>query len=294
LDDGGTEMTNATMQVEIPLGTELEEPRRRGRRLARPRPGHWLAKLGRSAENIARHAGEMGLICWTSLVALVTGRLGVRQVLREMYWMGVQSLPIITVTGILSGIVTSQQGGYQFNAAVPLYVLGSVVASSIILELGPVLTAVVFIGRIGARITAELGTMKVSEQIDALHSLGRHPVRQLVAPRLLAGVIVLPLLVAYANTIGIIAAAYTARATMGLGFETFIYGVRVFWHTFDLYYSVGKGMVFGFIIPLVASHMGLRTYGGAEGVGRATTAAVVFMIMAVLVLDATFPMLFLR
>ncbi|MBW3630760.1 MAG: ABC transporter permease, partial [Gemmatimonadetes bacterium] len=86
--------------------------------------------------------------------------------------MGVQSMPIITVTGILAGVVTSQQGGYQFTGNVPLYIVGSVVASSIILELGPVLTAVVFIGRVGARITAELGTMKVSEQIDALHSLG--------------------------------------------------------------------------------------------------------------------------
>ncbi len=208
--------------------------------------------------------------------------------------MGVQSMPIITVTGLLSGIVTSLQGGYQFTGSVPLYVVGSVVASSIILELGPVLTAVVFIGRVGARITAEIGTMKVSEQIDALHSLGRNPVQQLVAPRLIAGAIVLPLLTAYANTIGIAAGAYTARATLGLGLETFIYGVQVFWNTFDLYYSVGKGLVFGMIIPLVSSHMGLRTHGGAEGVGRATTASVVFMIMAVLVLDATFPMIFLR
>jgi phospholipid/cholesterol/gamma-HCH transport system permease protein len=173
-------------------------------------------------------------------------------------------------------------------------VLGSVVTSSIILELGPVLTAVVFIGRVGARITAEIGTMKVSEQIDALHSLGRHPVRQLVVPRLIAGAISLPLLTAYADTIGIGAGMYTARATLGLGYETFIYGVQLFWHTFDLYYSVGKGAVFGLIIPLIAAHMGLRTYGGAEGVGRATTASVVFMIMAVLVLDATFPMIFLR
>ncbi|HET8655325.1 MAG TPA: ABC transporter permease [Longimicrobiaceae bacterium] len=231
---------------------------------------------------------------WTTITAVLTGGIGLRSVVREMYWMGVQSLPIITVTGLLSGIVTSQQGGYQFTGSVPLYVLGSVVTSSIILELGPVLTAVVFIGRVGARITAELGTMEVSEQIDALYSLGRHPVRQLVAPRLIAGPIVLMLLTAYANTIGIMAGMYTARATLGLGYQTFIYGVQLFWHTFDIYYSVGKGMVFGFIIPLIAAHMGLRTHGGAEGVGRATTASVVFMIMATLVLDAIFPMIFLR
>jgi phospholipid/cholesterol/gamma-HCH transport system permease protein len=281
------------MQADIPLGAELERPEPR-RRPARSLADRWLGALGRRAEGGLSHVGDMATILWTSLVALVTGHLTLRQVAREMYWMGVQSLPIITVTGLLSGIVTSQQGGYQFTGAVPLYVLGSVVTSSIILELGPVLTAVVFIGRVGARITAELGTMKVSEQIDALFSLGRHPVRQLVAPRLVAGALVLPLLTAYANTLGIMAGMYTARATLGLGYETFIYGVRVFWHTFDIYYSVGKGLVFGFIIPLIAAHMGLRTHGGAEGVGRATTASVVFMIMATLVLDATFPMIFLR
>jgi phospholipid/cholesterol/gamma-HCH transport system permease protein len=283
------------MQAEMPLGTEAERTTTPRRRVAPHALGsRWLAALGRRAEEILRHIGDMSDMVWTSIVALFTGQITVRQVAREMFWMGVQSLPIITVTGLLSGIETSQQGGYQFTGAVPLFVLGSVVTSSIVLELGPVLTAVVFIGRVGARITAELGTMKVSEQIDALHSLGRHPVRQLVTPRLIAGALALPLLTAYANTIGIAAGAFTARATLGLGYETFIYGVRVFWHTFDIYYSVGKGAVFGFIIPLIAAHMGMRTHGGAEGVGRATTAGVVFMIMAVLVLDATFPMIFLR
>lgn len=283
------------MEVEVPIGKSDDVGRRRGAvaQLEGVR-NRLLARIGRWAEGVAQHVGEIAQIVWSAIVSIVTGKIGVRQVLREMHWMGVQSLPIITVTGLLSGIVTSQQGGYQFTGSVPLYVLGSVVASSIILELGPVLTAVVFIGRVGARITAEIGTMKVSEQIDALHSLGRHPVRQLVVPRLIAGMLSLPLLTAYADTLGIGAGMYTARATLGLGYETFIYGVQLFWHTFDLYYSVGKGAVFGLIVPLIAAHMGLRTYGGAEGVGRATTASVVFMIMAVLVLDATFPMIFLR
>ncbi len=283
------------MQVELPIGDE-ERVSPNGGTASRigGLPTRVLGKIGKTAELIAEHVGEISTIVWSAITSVATGKIGVRQVLREMHWMGVQSLPIITVTGLLSGIVTSQQGGYQFTGSVPLYVLGSVVTSSIILELGPVLTAVVFIGRVGARITAEIGTMKVSEQIDALHSLGRQPVRQLVVPRLIAGALSLPLLTAYADTIGIGAGMYTARATLGLGYETFIYGVQLFWHTFDLYYSVGKGAVFGLIIPLIAAHMGLRTYGGAEGVGRATTASVVFMIMAVLVLDATFPMIFLR
>jgi ABC transport permease subunit len=131
-----------------------------------------------------------------------------------MYWMGIGSLPIVLVTATLIGIVTSQQGGYQFTGSVPLYVMGSVVVSSIVLELGPVMTAVMLIGRVGARITAEFGTMQVSEQIDAMHSLGRDPVRVLAAPRVIAGVIVVPVLVGIANTVGIFAGA-AAQATLG-------------------------------------------------------------------------------
>lgn len=279
------------MRLDLEVGAEARLPVG-GRVGALPR--RFAAGIGRRAEGIARHAGQITGILWGSALALARGQVPFRQVIREIYSMGVQSLPIVLVTGILAGVVTSQQGGYQFTGSVPLYVVGSVVVSSVVLELGPVLTAVVFIGRVGARITAELGTMKVSEQIDALQSLGRDPIRTLAAPRILAGTIALPMLVAVANVIGILGGMATAEATLGLGRETFMYGARLFFHSFDLYYSIGKGMVFGFIIPLLAVHMGFRTYGGAEGVGRATTTAVVYMIMAVLILDATFPMIFLR
>ena len=282
------------MQVEIEADSQYAHVRRRPARSIGALPQRSLAWLGRTTEGVAQHIGEVATILWVSVVAVFRGQVSLRHVLREIYSMGVQSLPIVLVTAILSGVVTSQQGGYQFTGSVPLYVVGSVVVSSIILELGPVLTAVVFIGRVGARITAEIGTMKVSEQIDALQSLGRDPVRTLAAPRIIAGTLVLPMLVAIANTIGIIGGMFTAEATLGLGRETFLYGARLFFHSFDLFYSIGKGMMFGFIIPLIAVHMGFRTFGGAEGVGRATTTAVVYMIMAVLVLDATFPMIFLR
>jgi phospholipid/cholesterol/gamma-HCH transport system permease protein len=282
------------MQVELGAALESGGPQRpKG-----PRPGPYLERMlavvGRNTRSGIQQAGEISLILWGSAQAIARGQIGFGQILREMHWMGVQSVPIVLLTGILAGVVTSQQGGYQFTGSVPLYIVGSVVVSSIVLELGPVLTAIVFIGRVGARLTAELGTMKVSEQIDALHSLGRHPVRTLAAPRLIAGMLSLPLLVALANTVGIYAGMITAQLTLGLGSETFFYGARMFFHTFDIYYSLGKGAVFGFIIPLIAVHMGLRAHGGAEGVGRATTTSVVYMIMAVLILDATFPMIFLR
>ena len=163
-----------------------------------------------------------------------------------------------------------------------------------ILELGPVLTAIVLVGRVGARITAELGTMVVSEQIDAYHSLGRDPIALLAAPRVIAGVIVMPLLVGIANLIGILAGMIAAYVDAGLGAESFLYGARLFWHSWDLVYSLSKALVFGLAIPLISVHMGLRTRGGAEGVGRTTTQAVMVMTLTILILDALFPPLMLQ
>jgi phospholipid/cholesterol/gamma-HCH transport system permease protein len=253
-----------------------------------------LARIGRTAEGALRHAGEMTLLVWRVAVTTVTGRVALRDVLTQLMSVGVGSIPLVAVTAVLSGVVTSQQGGYQFTSSIPLYVLGSVVTSSVVLELGPVMTSFVLIGRVGARITAEIGTMKVSEQIDALHSLGRDPVQVLAAPRIIAGTIATPLLVGLADFIGVFAGLVAARFAVGLGPESFLYGARMFWHSWDLLYSIVKGLVFGFVIPLISVYMGFGTRGGAEGVGRATTSAVVFMIITVLVLDATFPPLFLN
>ncbi len=253
-----------------------------------------FSRIGRTSEMVARNAGQLTLLAWRVGAALLTGQVAWRDVVNQLMSIGVGSIPLVSVTAILSGVVTSQQGGYQFTSSIPLYVLGSVVTTGVILELGPVMTSIVVIGRVGARITAELGTMKVSEQIDALHSLGRDPIAVLAAPRIIAGTIAMPLLVGLANVIGVFAGLVAARFAVGLGPESFLYGSRLFWHSWDLLYSISKGFVFGFIIPLISVHMGFETRGGAEGVGRATTGAVVFMIITVLVLDATFPPLFLN
>jgi phospholipid/cholesterol/gamma-HCH transport system permease protein len=255
---------------------------------------HVVRAIGKVGSVIAFHAGAMAVLAWGSVRALFRGRVSFRLFIAQLFAMGVQSLPLVIVTAILSGIVTSQQGGYQFTGSIPLYVLGSIVTTSVILELGPVLTAVVVIGRVGARITAELGTMMVSEQIDALYSLGRDPVNVLAAPRILAGMPAMVGLVAVANFVGYFAGMISAQLSAGLGFESFLYGSRLFWHNYDMFYSLMKALLFGFIIPLISTHMGLLTRGGAEGVGRATTSSVVFMIIAVLVCDAIFPPIFLN
>ena len=256
--------------------------------------GRFFIAFERVASSVAEHAGELGLLVWRMGVACVRLRVSRRDLWRQLNIIGIQSIWIVLVAAALIGVVTSQQGGYQMQSQIPLYVMGSVVVESVILEMGPVLTAIVMIGRVGARITAELGTMKVSEQIDALRSVGRDPVEILAAPRVLAMIISMPLLVSLANVVGITTGMISAQWTLELGFETFIYGARLFWHSYDMFYSLMKALVFGAAIPTIAVHMGLRTTGGAEGVGRTTTNSVVFMTMTVLVLDAMFPPLFLN
>jgi phospholipid/cholesterol/gamma-HCH transport system permease protein len=252
-----------------------------------------FAQLGRAYRITLVHAGGLGLLTWQVLLAVVRLRVRAREVLNQCHIMGIQSLPIVFVTASLAGIVTSQQGGYQLVSSSPRYILGTLVVTSVVLELAPLLTAIVLVGRIGARITAELGTMVVSEQIDAFHSLGRDPVEILGAPRVVAGVITMPLLVAFANLIAIWAGQVTAQVTAGIGSEEFYYGARLFWHSWDLLYGFSKAAIFGLIIPLISVHMGLRTRGGAEGVGLQTTQAVMFMILTILIIDAMFPPLML-
>jgi len=253
-----------------------------------------IQAMGRVSLAVAEHSGEIFLLLARSAKAIFTLQVTLRSVLQQIYIMGVQSIPIVLVTSVLAGIVTSQQGGYQFQGSIPLYILGSVVVASVVLELAPVLTAIVLVGRVGARITAELGTMKVSEQIEAFQAVGRDPIAILAAPRILAGIISVPILVGIANVIGILSGMVAARLTVGLGFESFLYGARLFWHSWDLLYSMMKAFVFGFAIPVIAIHMGFRTGGGAAGVGRTTTASVMFMTLTILVLDALFPPLFLQ
>ena len=254
----------------------------------------WFARWGRAYRIVLEHSGALGMLTWDSVVAVARLKVRFRDVLTQMHIMGIQSLPIVFVTASLAGIVTSQQGGYQLISSSPRYVLGTLVVQSVVLELGPLLTAIVLVGRIGARITAELGTMVVSEQIDAFESLGRDPVAILAAPRIIAGIITMPLLVGFADVIGIWAGMVMANLDGGLGPETFLYGARLFWHSWDLFYGLSKAVVFGFVIPLISVHMGLRTKGGAEGVGLQTTQAVMFMILTILILDAMFPPLMLQ
>jgi phospholipid/cholesterol/gamma-HCH transport system permease protein len=186
----------------------------------------------------------------------------------------------------LGGAVTSQQTGAQFTGGLPLWVVGSVLAASVITELGPLLTAIVMMARIGAAIAAELASMKVTEQIDALYAMGRDPVAFLVTPRIVAGLLVFPPLTVLADAMGLFAGwGIGLLAVDGLTSADIIYGMRYYFRPWVLYFSVIKGLLFGLTITFIACFVGLEGRGGAEGVGRATTTAVVLTTIAIMALD---------
>jgi phospholipid/cholesterol/gamma-HCH transport system permease protein len=168
-----------------------------------------------------------------------------------------------------------------------VYIVGGLITQSIVLELGPVLTALLLAGRIGARYAAELGTMRVTEQIDALESLGRSPASHLILPRVIAATVMLPVLVVFANLIGVLAGyVFSAIGTLHITGADFAYGARYFFRPWDLWYSMIKSVFFGLAVSVVPCYVGFTTKQGAEGVGRATTAAVVSASVLILFLDA--------
>jgi phospholipid/cholesterol/gamma-HCH transport system permease protein len=198
---------------------------------------------------------------------------------------GAGSLFIVLFIAAFAGAVTALQTGYQYNAAMPYYYVGTIVVSMIILELGPVLTALILSGRVGARYAAELGTMRVTEQIDALESLGRSPASHLIIPRVIAGFIMIPVLTVFADLSGIAAGWLAVKSVLPVSDADFVYGAQVFYRSFDGYYSIIKSFCFAAAITILPCYMGFNTRQGAEGVGQATTAAVVSSSVVILLLD---------
>jgi phospholipid/cholesterol/gamma-HCH transport system permease protein len=206
--------------------------------------------------------------------------------LAQAYYMGVRSLPLVLFMAAIGGALASQQTGSQFTGGLPLWITGTVVAAGVLTELGAVLTAIVLIGRVGASIAAELGTMKVTEQIDALYAIGRDPVTFLVVPRVVGGLLVVPPLVMMANVMGVFAGwAFGILLVDGLTTAEFIFGARFYFRPWVVVYSLVKAVLFGVTITFLACFMGLEGRGGAEGVGRTTTSAVVATTVAIMVLN---------
>ncbi len=234
-----------------------------------------------------RKVGEWGYFARDIGIALGDFKTYGAETIRQMRNMGVDSVPLAAIVAAFIGAVTAFQTRYQLFGGVQLSVVGLISRQSIILELGPLLTGLVLTGRVGARITAEIGTMRVTEQIDALETLSFDPVAYLVVPRLVASVIMLPILTVFADVIGVLAGMMAAVLVTDVQFSQFMEGVRLGYDQFQVTYSLIKATLFGAAIAFLCSYEGYTTFGGAEGVGKSTAKAVVISSIAILILDAT-------
>lgn len=208
------------------------------------------------------------------------------ETIRQMRNIGVESVPLTCIVAAFLGGVTAFQTRYQLFPGVQLSVVGLITRQSIVLELGPLLTALVLTGRVGARMTAEIGTMRVTEQIDALETLSFDPVAFLALPRLLAAIVMLPALTVLANATAIFSAWAILVVATDVRTDDFLAGLRLSFTSFQVVYSLIKAFLFGFAIAFVCSYEGYVTEAGAEGVGRSTALAVVIASVSILVLDA--------
>ena len=244
-----------------------------------------LAAPGRSARAAALHAGRAGLLGVATLRALAHPRRYALETVHHAKFIGLDSLPLVLLMGALSGAVMAQQTMYQLSPGLPREIVAGGVVGGMLTELGPVLTAVVLAGRVGAAIGAELGTMKVTNQIDALLTMGRDPVVELVVPRVVAGTLILIPLVMLANVMGIFSGYVTSVGILGLSTGEYVDGAKGYYHHGALIFSLVKAVAYGFAITFISSHVGLRASGGAAGVGRTATRAVVAIIVSIMVLD---------
>jgi phospholipid/cholesterol/gamma-HCH transport system permease protein len=209
----------------------------------------------------------------------------VPETIRQMRRIGVDSIPLTVIVAAFIGGVIALQTRYQLFPGVQLTIIGLSVRLMQVLELGPLLTGLVLTGRVGARMTAEIGTMRVTEQIDALETLSYDPLAFLIVPRLLACLVMLPALVILADAMGLISGYAVAVYATDVTKEDYIAGVRLGFGTFQVVYSLLKAVLFGAAISFICSYEGFVTEAGAEGVGRSTARAVVITSVAILVLD---------
>ncbi len=241
--------------------------------------------LGRKIVNFLSEFGEISRLLERTFSFVP--RLGRDRILlfNQMAHIGSNSLPLVVIIGFFTGMVSAWQAASQFKGLISLSLLGSAVSRAIFMELGPVLTAIVIAGRVGASIAAELGTMKVTEQIDALESLGISPVRYLSTPRVIAGTLMLPILTIFANVIALIGAFVVANFFLGITEKVFFDSVKRFFDLKDVFGGLFKTFFFGGVTALIGVHVGLRTTSGAEGVGKSSVRAFVLSASMVLILD---------
>jgi phospholipid/cholesterol/gamma-HCH transport system permease protein len=238
--------------------------------------GFWVLRL-------LNESGRVMILFGKTLHFIFRPPFDIRNLLKQVEYVGVRSIPVVLITGAFTGMVLALQsytGFKRFNAEA---FVGTVVALSMTRELGPVLSGLMVSGRVGSAMAAELGTMQVTEQIDALYTLAINPIQNLVVPRFLASLIVMPILTAFADVVGILGGYLISVILLGSNPTVYIRRTYDYLDLGDVYIGLLKACIFGMIIATIGCYQGINTRGGAEGVGKSTTNAVVIASLLILV-----------
>lgn len=252
----------------------------------------WLSNLGSGVVSLAAHSGGIVYLLTDTLNAFFKTPLRWKATLDQMNKIGVLSFPLVFLTALFTGVVLALQSAYQLKLFAATQFTADLVALSVVRELGPVLTAMVVAGRVGASIAAELGTMKVTEQLDAMRALAVNPVRYLVVPRFLAAVFMLFALTIYADFVGMLGGYVISIFKLGMSSDIYFKRTIAAMVPKDILTGLIKSLFFGGIISIVGCYFGFKAKNGAEGVGRATTLAVVVSLILIIASDAVFTAIF--
>jgi phospholipid/cholesterol/gamma-HCH transport system permease protein len=242
-----------------------------------------IATLRRGSEQVASFVGGVFIMILNLVRSTTRLPKSMGLIVEQMMSMGVDSLPIVVLTSVFIGMVTTFQAQFQAGEYVPTVYISMSVSKAIMIELGPIMTGLVVAGRVGSSIAAELGTMRVTEQIDALETLAVDPIGYLVLPRFISGVVMLPVLVIISEAVAIAGGLLVAVLGLDIPIHTFISGLRIHFVARELFGGLLKALFFGAIIAIMGSYHGFETKGGAEGVGKSTTRAVVSSSVLILV-----------
>src|SRR5262249_8754450 len=245
----------------------------------------WIADLGDVVIRWVSTLGDVALFTWLTCRCMTTRLPRKDTLLPNFYQIGVLSLPVVAITGTFIGMVLSVQSYDQFHQMHLESRLGAVINESLVRELGPVLAATMLAGRVGSAIAAELGTMRVTEQIDALTSMGANPIYYLVVPRFLGCLLLIPALTVMADFMGVVGGAFYSINILQIDSHFYWENSQRYVGNFDLYVGIFKSLFFGAAIAQISCHRGFHCDPGAEGVGRAATNAFVYSFVLILILD---------
>lgn len=239
--------------------------------------------LGRYVRQFVGHVFRYLAFVWELFKNIPGSFKNFHTTVEQMHTIGITSIPVVVAASVATGAIMAWQLAYQFADMIPLVFVGMAVGNSVMVELCPILTAMVLAGRVGASMCSELGTMAVTEQLDAYKVLGLNPYKFLLAPRLLASVIMLPVLTIFSIFVGIIGGFAVAYLYKEVSFHVFFYGVRMFYEDWNLVVGLVKATLYGYFIASYACYFGYYTTSGAEGVGKSTKATVVAGMTSILI-----------